>query len=262
MAASSPLALLQHLIIKPSSSSSLTATLLVKPLSLSLTPHLLPTIFPYSLPNKSRLFCNSTTFPQTPPSLFLDEPQNHEQQPKSEDSQTPIKVASLSNSALKLPTLSVKEKKELTAYAHSLGKKLKVQQVGKWGVTDSVAAAFVENLESNELLKLKIQNNCQAELPEVIKLLEVKTGSVAIGQIGRTVILYRPSLTKLKAEEKKKEAQRVHSRRVFRARPTEFRVKPMEYRSKSDDEQVEKKRRPAPKLSSRGRRGTSRNELP
>ncbi|RWV85604.1 hypothetical protein GW17_00052594 [Ensete ventricosum] len=52
------------------------------------------------------------------------------------------------------PKLSIKEKKELASYAHSLGKKLKSQQVGKSGVTPTVAAAFVETLEANELLKV------------------------------------------------------------------------------------------------------------
>ena len=50
--------------------------------------------------------------------------------------------------------LTIKEKKELASYAHSLGKKLKCQLVGKQGVTASVASAFIENLESNELLKV------------------------------------------------------------------------------------------------------------
>ncbi|KAK1297119.1 hypothetical protein QJS10_CPB15g00595 [Acorus calamus] len=135
--------------------------------------------------------------------------------------------------------LTVKEKKELVSYAHSLGKKLKSQQVGKGGVTPSVAAAFVENLECNELLKdpflaskatwdmicslnnssisrrafgrvlvtkvenrvrdtneeeIKVHGSCPGELEGVIKELEESTGSVAVGQIGRTVILYRPSL--------------------------------------------------------------------
>lgn len=41
-----------------------------------------------------------------------------------------------------------------------------------------------------------------------MRQLEEATGSVVVGQIGRTVILYRPSLSKLKAEEKKKLVQR------------------------------------------------------
>jgi RNA-binding protein len=52
------------------------------------------------------------------------------------------------------PKLTVKERKELASYAHSLGKKLKSQQVGKSGVTPSLVSAFTDNLESNELLKV------------------------------------------------------------------------------------------------------------
>lgn len=47
----------------------------------------------------------------------------------------------------------------------------------------------------------------------MVKQLEKATGSVVVGQIGRTVIVYRPSLTKLKAEEKKKQAQKAFARR-------------------------------------------------
>ncbi|KAK1431184.1 hypothetical protein QVD17_14471 [Tagetes erecta] len=113
----------------------------------------------------------------------------------------------------KLKSMSVKEKKELGSYANSLGKKLKSQQVGKSGVTDSVATALLETLEANELLKLKIHNNCPGELDEVVSRLEEATGSVVVGRIGRTVIIYRPSLTKLKAEEKKKQAMKVFLKR-------------------------------------------------
>jgi RNA-binding protein len=55
---------------------------------------------------------------------------------------------------LQRPKLTVKERKELASYAHSLGKKLKSQQVGKSGVTPSLVSAFTDNLESNELLKV------------------------------------------------------------------------------------------------------------
>ncbi|XP_006661951.1 uncharacterized protein LOC102700651 [Oryza brachyantha] len=99
------------------------------------------------------------------------------------------------------PKLSVKERKELASYAHGLGKRLKSQQVGKGGVTPSVVSAFNDNLESNELLKLKIHGNCPGELPDVILQLEESTGSIAVDQIGRSVILYRPSTSKMKKRE-------------------------------------------------------------
>ncbi|OEL26850.1 hypothetical protein BAE44_0012134 [Dichanthelium oligosanthes] len=99
------------------------------------------------------------------------------------------------------PKLSVKERKELASYAHGLGKKLKSQQVGKGGVTPNLVSAFSDNLESNELLKLKIHGNCPAELPDVILQLEEATGSIAVDQIGRSVILYRPSTSKMKKRQ-------------------------------------------------------------
>ncbi|VAH17292.1 hypothetical protein VPH35_008491 [Triticum aestivum] len=99
------------------------------------------------------------------------------------------------------PKLDVKERKELASYAHGLGKKLKSQQVGKGGVTPNLVTAFTDNLESNELLKLKIHGNCPGELPDVIRELEESTGSIAVDQIGRSVILYRPSSSKMKKRE-------------------------------------------------------------
>ncbi|KAL2477046.1 uncharacterized protein Fot_46060 [Forsythia ovata] len=120
----------------------------------------------------------------------------------------------IKSSNSKLPALTVKEKKELASYAHSLGKKLKSQQVGKSGVTETVVTALIETLEANELLKLKIHSTCPAELDDAVKQLEEATGSVVVGQIGRTVILYRPSLTKLKEEEeKRRRAQKVFAKK-------------------------------------------------
>ncbi|CAN6839849.1 unnamed protein product [Brassica oleracea] len=96
--------------------------------------------------------------------------------------------------------LTVREKKKLASYAHSLGEKLKCQLVGKSGVTDSVVFSVLETLEKNELLKVKIHRTCPGTLEDMILHLEEATGSVVVGKIGRTVILYRPSPTKLIAK--------------------------------------------------------------
>ncbi|XP_011047558.1 PREDICTED: uncharacterized protein LOC105141875 [Populus euphratica] len=120
----------------------------------------------------------------------------------------------LKRNGVKVPTLTVKEKKELASYAHGLGKKLKSQLIGKSGFTDNVATSFIETLEANELLKIKIHRTCPGELEDVVRRLEEATGSVVVGQIGRTVIIYRPSLTKMKAEEKRQQARRVYVRKT------------------------------------------------
>ncbi|KAK7404405.1 hypothetical protein VNO78_05280 [Psophocarpus tetragonolobus] len=119
---------------------------------------------------------------------------------------------------LEVPSLSVKERKELASYAHSLGDKLKTQLVGKSGVTSNVATSFIETLEANELLKIKIHRSCPGELDDVVKQLEEATGSVAVGQIGRTLIIYRPSLSKLKAEEKKKQVRNLVLKKQLKPR--------------------------------------------
>lgn len=67
--------------------------------------------------------------------------------------------------------------------------------------------------------QIKIHRTCPGELDDVVKHLEEATGSVVVSEIGRTVILYRPSLTKLKAEEKKKQNQKIFMRRKLRAKP-------------------------------------------
>ncbi|KAF3486972.1 hypothetical protein F2Q69_00058028 [Brassica cretica] len=145
-------------------------------------------------------------------------------------------------SALKL---TIKEKKELASYAHSLGDKLKCQLVGKSGVTDSVVFSFLETLEKNELLKVKIRKTSPQEMEDAVMHLEEATGSVAVGQIGRTVILYRPSPTKMKAEEKKKEVERLSIRRRHKFSNSRPNTRPFrrEYSERPDG---------------RGRRGGSR----
>lgn len=65
-------------------------------------------------------------------------------------------------------------------------------------------------------MQIKIHRTCPGELEDVVKQLEEATGSVTVGQIGRTVIIYRPSLTKLKAEEKKKQARIVFMRKQLK----------------------------------------------
>ncbi|XP_043709935.1 uncharacterized protein LOC122658861 [Telopea speciosissima] len=263
---------LHHLLRRPSSSLLMFKSLCVPASALRLHQSITVQSFVASLPPVSpprhRLLCSNSSSSAavtylgvgTPSSNLLSEEESSnistsssssEVQPGDDPEGFPVEleeaayasqtepIIALANAG-KPPTLSVKEKKELASYAHSLGKKLKSQQIGKSGVTPSVAASFLETLEANELLKLKVHSNCPGELADVVKQLEEATGSVTVGQIGRTVILYRPSLTKLKAEEKKKQAQKVFIRKRATLKPPES--KSAQFR----------------RLSNHGHRGTSR----
>lgn len=66
--------------------------------------------------------------------------------------------------------------------------------------------------------QIKIHGTCPGELEDVVKQLERATGSVVVSQIGRTIIVYRPSIAKMKAEEKKREARRVYVRKGSKPR--------------------------------------------
>ncbi|CAH9107083.1 unnamed protein product [Cuscuta epithymum] len=224
----------------------------IRPKHLLLTPSLArPLIFPSVSPHLSST--NYRHFSPNPKLQALLQFENSVEEIEeeidsdgTEEAQEPeaVPVTTESPGNLRLHTklqgLTVKEKKELGSYAHSLGKKLKSQQVGKSGVTATVVTALVETLEKNELLKLKIHGSCPGELEDIIKQLEEDTGSVVVGQIARTVILYRPSLSKLEAEEKKRRAQRASS--ITRKKL----MKPTEGKGL------------AARPSNRGRRGSSR----
>ncbi|KAK8969284.1 hypothetical protein KSP40_PGU013760 [Platanthera guangdongensis] len=56
-------------------------------------------------------------------------------------------------------------------------------------------------------LQLKVHGSCPGELSDVIKLLESSTGSTAVSQIGRTLILYRPSPVKMEEDAKRSRTQ-------------------------------------------------------
>ncbi|XP_020239420.1 uncharacterized protein LOC109818385 isoform X2 [Cajanus cajan] len=148
----------------------------------------------------------------------LETPRGDFEDTQLDSSLSPLERKREERLKLEVPSLTVKERKELASYAHSLGDKLKTQLVGKSGVTSNVATSFIETLEANELLKIKIHRSCPGELDDVVKQLEEATGSVAVGQIGRTVIIFKPSLSKLKAEEKKKQARNLILKKQLKPR--------------------------------------------
>ncbi|CAN1173272.1 hypothetical protein LINPERHAP2_LOCUS30570 [Linum perenne] len=123
----------------------------------------------------------------------------------------------------KQPNLTVREKKELASYALGLGKKLKSQLVGKSGVTENSAASIIASLESNELIKIKIHKTCPGEVEDVVQKLEELTSSTVVGKIGRTVIVYRPSIAKQKAKEQRRQ---IHEAQVRIEQENKTQIRP------------------------------------
>ena len=81
------------------------------------------------------------------------------------------------------------QKKHLRGLAHGLKPAV---QIGREGITDAVIRAIDEGLFRHELIKVKYNEIKEKGLKEAITgELTVKTGSVQVGMIGHTVILYR-----------------------------------------------------------------------
>ena len=86
-------------------------------------------------------------------------------------------------------SLSPKQRAHLRSLAHHLKP---IQQVGKEGLTDSVARTVQDAFNTRELLKLKIQEAAPLSAREAGEALTQRLEGVQhVQTIGRTLVLYR-----------------------------------------------------------------------
>jgi RNA-binding protein len=79
------------------------------------------------------------------------------------------------------------------AYLQSLAQKIDPTVfVGKTGVTQPVVASLDQSLAARELVKVRVQRGCPQSLDEVASTLVAATGSLLVGQLGKTITFYRP----------------------------------------------------------------------
>lgn len=69
-------------------------------------------------------------------------------------------------------------------------------RVGKDGVTENLIQSILEAIDSREILKVKILQNCEKEKEEVLEELSARSEFEVVGLIGRTIILYRENTDK------------------------------------------------------------------
>ncbi len=78
------------------------------------------------------------------------------------------------------------------AYLKSLANGLNPAiNIGKGEIDDNIVKAISDNLEANELIKVKILNNSDCDKKEIGGYLADKTNSTHVATIGHIVILYR-----------------------------------------------------------------------
>lgn len=66
-------------------------------------------------------------------------------------------------------------------------------RVGKDGVSENMIIGIRQGLEANELVKIKVLDNCTDDLNQVALDLSAGTKADIVQIIGHTIILYRPS---------------------------------------------------------------------
>lgn len=86
--------------------------------------------------------------------------------------------------------LTGKQKRFLRSEAHHLNP---IFQVGKGGVTDNMNANIAEALETKELIKVQVLNNCFEDPKTIGEQIAGGTGAELVQVIGRVIVLYKES---------------------------------------------------------------------
>ncbi|MDY4800583.1 MAG: ribosome assembly RNA-binding protein YhbY [Fusobacterium mortiferum] len=89
--------------------------------------------------------------------------------------------------------LTSKRRAYLRKKAHDLDA---LVRIGKEGVTDNLIQSILDAIESRELIKVKILQNCEEEKMEIMGQLSQCKEFEVVGIIGRTIILFKENKDK------------------------------------------------------------------
>ena len=89
--------------------------------------------------------------------------------------------------------LTSKRRAYLRKKAHDLDA---LVRIGKEGVTDNLIQSILDAIESRELIKVKILQNCEEEKMEKMEQLSQCKEFEVVGIIGRTIILFKENKDK------------------------------------------------------------------
>ena len=90
----------------------------------------------------------------------------------------------------KAPLLNSRQRAHLRGLGHHLTPKV---MLGKEGLSAQFLKAAAEVLQADELVKVRIQENCPHERKEAAELVAEGLAAALVQTIGRTVIVYRPN---------------------------------------------------------------------
>ena len=86
--------------------------------------------------------------------------------------------------------MNSKKRAFLKKKAHNLEA---IVRIGKDGLNQNIIQSILDAIESRELIKVKILQNCEEDKDEVAKILSERTSSELVQVIGHTIVLYKQS---------------------------------------------------------------------
>lgn len=89
--------------------------------------------------------------------------------------------------------ISTKERATLRGFSNNIPD---LVFVGKEGITENVVKQVLDNLTAHELIKIKVQQNCEHTPREVCEELVNKTGAEPISVVGNKIVLYKRTTKK------------------------------------------------------------------
>ncbi len=84
--------------------------------------------------------------------------------------------------------LTPKQRKYLEAFAHHMKPEV---YIGKNGLTPDVAASARDNIDKNELLKVKLQHACLDNKDTIVVTLAERIGAEVVHILGNTIVLFK-----------------------------------------------------------------------
>ncbi|AVQ16515.1 RNA-binding protein, YhbY family [Fusobacterium gonidiaformans 3-1-5R] len=89
--------------------------------------------------------------------------------------------------------LTSKQRAFLKKKAHELNP---IVRIGKDGLQETVIESILSAIDSRELIKVKILQNCETEKEEIYQQLLEETRFDVVGMIGRTIIVFKENKEK------------------------------------------------------------------
>ena len=108
--------------------------------------------------------------------------------------------------------ISADQRRSLRAQAHALNPVVTISQKG---LSDSVLQEIGTNLDSHELIKIRVFNDDRAEREKYLSIICEQLSAAAVQHIGKLLVVWRPSTAVMATKSTRRRAAPRRSKRSF-----------------------------------------------